>query len=380
MKQLKKIFAASFLAGVCIATPALAAEEDDLGYKPFPHMFVGIQGGGQATISDYSFSKLITPTASVSFGGWFSPIVGARLHVNGIWNKCVFNATETEGEAKYKYKYVTTDLDVMLNLVTLFGKKNYYPLNVYLIGGIGLNTAWDNDEANALGTRLSNTWDGKRMSHNARIGAQLDYNICKNVSINLEVDANNLNDRYNSQANNRDDWQLTAQLGLAFKFGYKKPVVIPEVWETRVDTIWYDDVVYKDVDRDRDIKREIFFEIRESDVETTDEQIKAVAEFLQTVKDAEITIVAYADAGTGNPKLNMMYSELRAKKTQQALVDNGVDPDIIKSVEWRGDTEQPYEENDKNRVSIIVGHGIYADKEAETVRKFRTEEVRYRVQ
>ncbi|MCD7721672.1 MAG: OmpA family protein [Prevotellaceae bacterium] len=380
MMNLKRILAATALIA-CVAAPALAEEDsDNLSYKRYPHMFIGIQGGGQTTLTNFDNSKLITPTASVSFGAWFTPVVGARIHANGVWNKGGVNAQE---ELKYDYKYATADIDLMLNLNTLFGRKDYYPLNVYLIGGIGLNTAWGNDDANAIGsTVLTNVWDGKRFSHNARVGAQLDYNICKNVSVNLEVDANNLNDRYNSKASNKDDWQLTAQLGFAFKFGYKKkPVIVPEeIWETRVDTIWYDDTEYRDVTRDRDIKREIFFEIRESDVETTQEQIQAVAEFLKGVKDAEITITAYADKGTGNPKLNMMYSEQRAQKTRQALIDDGVDPDIIKSVEWKGDTVQPYEENDKNRLSVITGHGIYTDKDPFTVRKFRTEEVRYRVQ
>ncbi len=381
MTHTKRIWATLALLA-CVAAPALAqeVEDDGLDYKPFPHMFIGIQGGGQTTLTNFNNSKLITPTASVSFGVWFTPVVGARLHVNGIWNKGGVTGNE---DYKYDYKYVTTDLDLMLNLVSLFGRKSYYPLNLYLIGGIGLNTAWDNGDAQSLSALLDNVWDGKKFSHNARVGLQLDYNICKNVSVNLEVDANNLNDRYNSKASNRDDWQLTAQLGLAFKFGFKKkPVVLPppEIWETRIDTIWYDDTEYRDVTRDRDIKREIFFEIRESDVATTAEQIQAVAEFLKGVADAEITITAYADRGTGNPKLNMGYSEQRAQKTRQALIDEGVDESIIKSVEWKGDTEQPYAENDMNRVSIITGHGIYTDKDPFTVRKFRTEEVRYRVQ
>ncbi len=388
MMQFKRILAVLALAAG-IAAPALAQEEDDgLDYKPFPYMFIGVQGGGQTTLTNFSNSKLITPTASLSFGAWFTPVVGARIHVNGIWNKGgLSNAYSDEGvtkyeDLKYKYKYVTSDIDVMINLVSLFGRKSYYPLNVYLIGGIGLNTAWDNDEACDMKNLLSYAWDGKRFSHNARIGAQIDYNICKNVSINLEADANNLNDHYNSKSSSKDDWQITAQLGLAFKFGYKKKqVVVPEeIWETRIDTIWYDDVEYVDVTRDRDIKREIFFEIRESDVATTTEQIQAVAEFLKGVTDAEITITAYADAGTGNPKINMTYSEERAQKTKQALIDAGVDESIFKSVEWKGDTEQPYAENDMNRVSIITGHGVYTDKDPKTVKKFRTEEVSYRVQ
>ncbi len=387
MLKLKRIFATLALAA-CIVAPASAGEED-LDYKPFPYMFVGLQGGVQTTLTNYDNSKLFTPTASVSFGAWFTPIIGARLHVNGIWNKGGIEDEDLGLDEKYDYKYVTTDIDLMLNLVTLFGKKNYYPVNLYLIGGIGLNVAWDNDDALAINnstTLMPFAWEDTKLSHNARVGLQLDWNVCKHMSINLEVDANSLKDRYNSKTCCKDDWSLTAQLGLAFKFGYKKkpapePVVVPEVWETRIDTIWYDDVQYKDVERDREIKKEIFFAIRESEVGSSDAQIAAVAEFLKGVKDAEITVTSYADAGTGTPKLNMKYSEQRAQKTVQALVDNGVDRNIIKSVEWKGDTVQPYpDDNDKNRLSVITGHGVYAEKEKEVVKKFRTEEHRYRVQ
>ena len=217
---------------------------------------------------------------------------------------------------KYYYNYITTNLDLMLNMVTMFGKKNYYPVNVYLIGGVGLNYAWDNDEAFARNDKLLLAYD---------------------------------------KLSNKDDWSITVQAGVAYKFGYKKKPVEPkveEVWATRIDTIWYDDVEYKDVTADRDIKKEIFFAIRKSDVTSEQEQISAVAEFLKGVKNGEITITAYADKGTGKPKLNMKYSKLRAEKTKQAIIEKGVDPNIIKSIEWKGDTVQPFPENDKNRCVI----------------------------
>jgi hypothetical protein len=54
---------------------------------------------------------------------------------------------------------------------------------------------------------------------------------------------------------------------------------------------------------------------------------------------------------------------------------------MIKSVEWKGDTVQPYpNDNDKNRLSVITGHGVYTDKEKVVTKKFRTKEVRYQVQ
>lgn len=380
MNQIKKIFAVALLSVVAISASAQSTEKD---YKPFPHMFVGVQGGAQTTFTDYDQLKLITPTASVYFGGWFTPVVGARLHVNGIWNK---GGYDQDGlNFKYNYKYITPDLDLMLNLCTLFGKKDWYPVNVYLIGGIGLNYAWDNDDAYARKDVMPLAWKDNRLSHNGRIGAQLDVNLAKHWSLNLEVAANSLSDRYNSKVNDKDDWSLTAQLGLTYKFGFKKNKKVVEpapepVFATRIDTTWYDDVTYKDVTADRDIKKEIFFAIRESDVNSEQAQIAQVAEFLKGVKDAEITITAYADKGTGTPELNMKYSQERAEKTKQALIDRGVDPSIIKKVEWKGDTVQPYADNDKNRVSIITGHGVYADKEKVVNKKFRTKEVRYQVQ
>ncbi len=400
MKSFKKLFTVAFAATMA-ATPVMAqdAEDDGLDYKPFPHMFIGLQGGAQTTFTNYDNSKLITPTASLGIGAWFTPVVGARLHVNGLWNQGgIKNSVFTDQEDnfgnpiynvtdnKYDYKYVTTDLDLMINLVTLFGKKNYYPVNVYLIGGIGLNTAWDNSDAYAMKDLMPFAWNGKRLSHNARVGAQLDVNLHKNVSLNLEVAANSLSDRYNSKVHSKDDWQLTAQLGLAFKFGYKKkpaPVVVAEpepVYKTVIDTTWYDDVTYRDVVKDGDIDKRIFFVIRESDVESTDAQIEAVANFLKEVQNGEITITAYADKGTGNPKLNMGYSKQRAEKTKAALIAKGVDPSIIKSVEWKGDTVQPYpNDNDKNRVSIITGHGVYKQQEKVVTKKFKTTERQVRV-
>ncbi len=375
------------LMGVALVGGAQAQETT---YKPFPHAFIGIQGGAQTTFTNYNNLKIVTPTASVYGGYWFTSVVGTRLHVNGIWNQGGVQIDGDDNDYKYDYKYVTTDVDLMLNLVTMFGKKDYYPVNVYLIGGIGLNVAWDNGEARDFASAnpsiLDGVWSGKKLSHNARVGAQLDVNICRNLSVNLEVAANSLRDKYNSKIGDGDDWSLTAQLGLTFKFGHKKvekepePEPLPEIWETRIDTTWYDDVVYEDVERDRQIKKEIFFGLASSDMGGSDEQIAAVAEFLKGVKDAEITITAYADKGTGTAKANMAYSKKRAEATKKALIEDGVDESIIKTVEWKGDTVQPYEENDKNRLSVISGHGKYSEKEAKTVKKYRTEEVRYRVQ
>ena len=376
MMQFKNVLAAAALAlGVSVPAGAQTTEDDGLDYKPYPHMFVGVQGGAQTTFTNYDNLKLITPTASVSFGAFFPPVVGARLHFNGWQNKGGFkDATQ---DFKYDYKYATSDLDLMLNLSTLFGKKNYYPLNVYLIGGIGLNYAWDNDDAYANKNLMPLAYKNDRLSHNARVGAMLDWNLMKNLSLNLEVNANSLGDRYNSKTNGKDDWQLNAQVGLAVKFGYKKKEV-KEEWATRVDTIWYDDVAYTPRVEDGTITWNVFYEIRESDFNDPDAQLANIGAFLKDHRECKVTIKSYADVQTGNPKINMGYSQQRSEKAVKALVDAGVDPSIIKA-EYFGDTVQPFAENDKNRVSIITATGLKDVKDKYTVKKYRTKEVRYRV-
>ncbi len=375
MMRLKNIFAVAALA-FGVSTAVSAQDDDSRDYKPAPYMFFGLQGGAQTTFTNYDNLKLITPTYSFSFGSFFTPVVGARLHFNGYQNKGGYK--DGMSDFKYDYKYLTSDLDLMVNLVTLFGQKDYYPVNLYLIGGVGLNYAWDNDDAFAMKTQLPMAWEKNRFSHNARVGAMVDWNLSKHFSLNLEVDANSLSDRFNSKTNRRDDWQLTAQVGLAVKFGYKKKPAPEEKWETRVDTIWYDDIAYSPRVEDGTITWNVFYKIRESDFNDPDAQLAAIGAFLKDHRECKVSIKSYADVQTGNPKINMGYSQQRSEKAVKALVDAGVDPSII-TAEYFGDTVQPFAENDKNRVSIIKASGLKDVKDKNTVKKFRTKEVRYRV-
>ena len=352
---MKKLFLLAAMAFASVLNVA-AQQAPELDYKPAPYIFVGLQGGGQTTFANYDQQKLITPTASVSVGAFFTPVVGARLHVNGIWNKSGIKPDFT-----YDYNYATTDLDLMLNLVTLFGRKDYYPLNVYLIGGVGLNYAWNNDDLTKSAYALPFAWEDNRLSHNARVGAMLDYNLAKHWSINLEVSANSLGDRYNSQVNQKDDWQLTAQLGLAYKFGFKtKPAPEPEpVIEPEPEPVPEPVPVVKVepkpvVVKKPELRTEIFYTIRETvPVGAEQRKVERLIDFLKENPQTKVSVTGYADVGTGNPRINMGYSQSRAENVAKALADAGIDASRI-TVDAKGDTVQPFAENDKNRVTIAI--------------------------
>ena len=382
-KFTKLVALASIMLSVSVATNAQTNEKD---YERYPHMFVGVQGGVQNTFNkEFNNWKTFTPTASLSFGSWFIPQVGARLHFNGLWNKSGVDYLDDTEDGHYKYNYLTSSADLLLNLCTIFGKKDYYPVNLYYVMGLGANYAWEGRgrAEDAAATYLANMKyadNDNRWAFNGRVGLGLDIPVCKNLSVNVEGDLNHIVPGKSTKFNT-DLLQLTVQAGLAYKFGFKKKPAPEEVWETRIDTIWYDDIAYTPRVEDGSITWNVFYKIRESDFNDPDvndpaeAQLAAIGAFLKDHRECTVSIKSYADVQTGNPKINMGYSQQRSEKAVKALTEAGVDPSII-TAEYFGDTVQPFAENDKNRVSIIKATGLKDVKDQYTVKKFRTREVR----
>jgi len=345
------------------------------------YSYVEVQGGVQMTATNAPMDKLITPTAAFSLGHYFTPAVGARLHVNAWQSKAGII-----GGDYYKWKYITPDLDLMLNLSNIFCPQGNHALNVILLGGVGLNYAWDNDELKALNPDprvVPLMWDDNRLSHNLRAGLRLETNPVKPLGLSLEVNANSLDDRFNSKTNDADDWMFTAMLGVSFRFGHKyakqekvreqpkpvvkpepKPVVKPEpkpepkavpVTPVKPQTNAVQKVEKKAVVKKEPVKlhKEVFYQIRENTDEQPASAIKEVADFMKKYKDAKVSIVGYADKGTGNAKLNKMYAQRRAQQFKDDLVKKyGCEASRI-TIDSKGDTVQPFAENDKNRCVIV---------------------------
>ncbi len=383
--------AASVVLLFGVSTAAQAQEEVDwtAGYN-----YIGVQGGAQATLTHYKFMDLVTPQFAVQFGRYFNDKVGARLHVQGYKINSGFKADRfnfiTEDQ-KYSFKDITGDLDLLLNFSNIINpNRTNHTFNWYGVVGFGVNYTWGTDEFNAV-TAMSNNGNyyvgpiqcgDKHSCFNGRLGTGVEFNLSKAVGLTLEADANYKNDQFNYKWNDRCDWQIAAFLGLNIHLGVKskktEPVVVEPVYATRVDTVWYDDTEYKTAEVAEEITRDIHYQIRKADP-VSERMVNEIADFVKTHKDAKVTVTGYADKGTGNAKINMKYSEERAVAVADALKAAGVSADII-TVDWKGDTVQPFAENDENRVAITVATGIGEKKEPVKVKKFRTKEVRYQVQ
>jgi outer membrane protein OmpA-like peptidoglycan-associated protein len=340
------------------------------GGKLKSYSYLEAQGGVDWTTTNAKIDKLLMPIGAVSFGHYFTPVVGARLHVSGLQAKGRFESLDQN----YKWNYITSDADLLINLSNLFSCNYNRALNVIFVGGVGLVNAWDFDELNQLvdanPALAPLAWDKhNHFSHNLRAGLRLETNVTKPFGVSLELAANNMNDRFNGKTNTADDWMISGMIGLSWRFGHKydKPRQIvrqveEEVWITVPDTIIVKEKRPVEKMEQKKIEEVIFFKIRESDTNAAmgiEKAIKDIADLMKTSEDAKFTVTGYADKGTGNAKLNKMYAKRRADDVTNKLInEHGIDASRLTS-DSKGDTVQPFAENDKNRCVIITGEGTF---------------------
>ncbi len=381
MLKIKHLFvavAAFACTAVSAQTKTTPAQEEayDLGYSPYPYWFIQAHGGAGTTFtSGKNILDLVTPSYGLSVGRMFTPVVGARINAHGYESKGYIKSIDQ----KYKYKFVNSTIDLMFNVTNLFRNTYNHAFNAYLIGGVGLNYAWDNDEFSSLSTNrkisedLSNAW-GKNTNRSSLFGHAvhasilLDYNVAKKWSVGLEGDICNLSDRFNSKYNNSDDWMLTAQVTVTYKFGFKKaerpapepepvvepepapvppaPVVVPEP-EPEPDTVAI-------VEEKEPLREVVTFNLRQTNGAIGQaEAVQRVKEWCEKYPEKKITVDAYADRGTGNPRINKVYSANRAKSMVAALKKAGIPANRL-IVTSHGDAVQPFSDNDSNRCVIVA--------------------------
>ena len=376
MKSINKIIAAALLCAS--VAPAIAqvkfADKDGNEYTFKKHAFLDLQGGAQYTLGESKFGDLISPNVQLGLGYQFNPVFGMRLQVNGWqskggWNGYKASKDGTPYTANYKYKYVAPGLDFMFNLSNLFcGWNPNRVFNVTAFVGGGANIAWGNDEVNEIAANLKNQnnylleylWDGTKVRPFGRAGIDLEFKVSKAVSIMIEGNANALSDKYNSKKADNLDWYFNALAGLRINLGksYIKIEPVKEVPAPRPVEEYVKPapkpapVEEKKVE---EIRRDVFFVINSNKITSAEEsKIQEVADYLNKYPEAKVAVTGYADAGTGNNTINDRLAAKRAAAVVKALKEKyGIDASRI-TEDSKGSRIQPFEENDKNRVSILI--------------------------
>lgn len=376
MKTFKSIMTVAALALGTTAAMAQATYTDKDGneYTFKKHAFLNLQGGAQYTLGEAKFGDLISPNVQLGLGYQFNPVFAMRLQANGWQSKGGWAAyREKVGDmpfsADYKFNYVAPGLDFMFNLSNLFcGRNPNRVFNLSAFVGGGANIAWKNDEVNDIAKTLESLdkynleylWDGTKVRPFGRAGIDLEFKVSKSVSIMLEGNANITTDKYNSKKAGNADWYFNALAGLRINLGksHTKTEPVKEVPAPRpVEEYVKQEPKPTPVEEKKveEIRRDVFFVINSNKIrESEDAKIKEVVDYLNQYPEAKVVVTGYADAGTGNDRINDRISAKRAAAVVKALKEKyGIEESRI-TEDSKGARVQPFSENDKNRVSIMV--------------------------
>ena len=355
------------------------------------HWFLEIQGGvgmlpfGEAN-NKAELKDRIYPIAQLGLGQWHEPWFATRVQIGG-WNMKGFAADPVTGANQaYNNLFGVAHYDFMFDLVNYFAKYNAKRV-FHIVPYVGLGAGYKHHTT--TGGAFADVFDANKRVKDATtndFGGLVDagiifkFRLGRRVDLNLEAQmlATKTNMIGTSWTKQGADLMAFATAGLGFNLGKpewdvltpmdwglvndlngqinnlraenaelsKRPAYCPECPEvqpaqatTEVKTV---------------VSNVVYFRIASAKIDQN--QYINIYNTAKCALDnnSKIYIVGYADEGTGTSNGNMAISERRAKAVAKALVEKyGVSEDMIE-VDFKGDTVQPYETNEWNRVVIMT--------------------------
>ena len=387
-----RTFLVAALAAVALGANAQSSPKYDFS----PYWTIGLQGGAATTYGEHlKWSKTVSPAAALSVGYRFSRPVGLRLHASG-WEAKNGWTYEHDRMNYYKWNYGQLGLDAMIDLNTIFS--GYNPnrcFTVYGILGVGYVHGFNNDDAHTNKYTLGHPgemtliWEKNKLNAlSGRAGVQLDFRLSQRLSLNLEGLTTVTSDKFNSKKGDDNlDWLFNAYVGVKYRLGdlgeavapavlVPAPVVTPVVEEVKEEEVVVEPApvpvpvspsnaastsnsgtnsgsVSKST-QEKSLTRNVFFLINSAKVRPSEVvKVNEVVNYLKQNPKAKVSITGYADRGTGNAVINSRLSKQRANAVFAALVKRNIAASrIIKDA--KGDTVQPFADNDQNRVVICI--------------------------
>lgn len=384
----KTIMSTLLFLGVLSAHAQDGQPQGTTEYDFNPHWYVQIQPLGiQHTLGEVDFADLNSYNVQTALGYNFNKVLGARLSVNawqskaGISNKNYRINGDGVFNGKWTWKYVAPSLEMTINLSNMaFGVNPNRLFTLSAFVGVGANIGFGNDDAAKVKNdyekfsygkapvpaadhkqNMDYLWDGSKVRVTGRGGLMGDFRINDKFSIGLEVNANVLDDRYNSKKAGNADWYFNALAGVKINLGstYTERTVAPIIQyvdrevEKRVEVQVPGPQVI--IEKRAPLRRDIFFKINSWKIQKSEiQKVADIAFYLDQNPDAKVVMVGYADKGTGNASINAKLAANRAQSVKDTLVKEYNIAEGRITYDSKGDTEQPFSENDKNRVTICI--------------------------
>lgn len=306
-----------------------------------------------------------------AIGKWFSPVWGLRL--SGQYGQAASflkNANGSHSREGYA-AYINGTVDFMVNLKNVF--RPYNPkgfFNPVLYVGPGMIYTMEHKVGNYT---QPDFW-------NIAIKSGLQFNFRLHDRWDIFLDGQALFvpdgfDRDNRGTTASSDVLINASIGLTYRFNFRHFIKAPMYDQREIDALNREinelrnrpevicppvpvcpepKVVVKEVES-KDELTPVFFTINSSVVR--DNQLISVAkaaEYLINNPSAKIELASYADKKTGTPAYNMQLSKKRSDAVAKVLVNKfGISKSRL-VLKHYGDTVQPFDENDWNRVTIFI--------------------------
>ena len=383
--RVKNIILSGLLTLGVLSASAQEQQKGTTVYDFTPHWYVQVQPlGGQYTLGEVGFGDLVSYNVQAALGYNFSKVVGARLAINAWQSKAGLEVDKNaylsdDIKETWNWKYVAPSIDVTFNLSNLICGVNpnrIFNLSAFL--GAGANIGFSNDGAweaekniaakvpqgdNWDNQNLHYKWDGTKVRAFGQAGLIADFRLTNAVSLNIEANANFLNDKYNSKKSNNADWYFNALAGVKINLGKTASARFVPAPEPEIRYV--EKVVEKVVEVPatsaieevtiEPIRRDVFFKINSFKISTVEAQkVKDIVDYMQKYPNSKVVVTGYADAGTGNDRINDRLAAQRADAVVKALkTQYGISADRI-TYDSKGARVQPFAENDKNRVTICI--------------------------
>ena len=283
------------------------------------------------------------PGASIAIGKWFTPGIGLRTKLSGIWGMAV---TDDNNDGNCN-KYWTLNEHVLFNLSNM-------------LCGYNPNRVWNFIPFAGAGLTRSMSYNTYAMNYS--IGILNTFRVSKHVGINLELGWDRMEEDGDgiAVANGDRGWdshdnKLYAEVGLTFNLGKaswdKTPDVdaIKALSQAQIDALNAQlndanaenarlkkllaekkDEAPKAVKEFVGTPASVFFNINRYKIASKKDlvNVKGIADYAKE-NDANLLVTGYADSATGKPAYNQKLSEKRANAVADELVKMGVSRDKI---------------------------------------------------
>ncbi len=286
--------------------------------------------------------------AAIAVGKWFTPGLGLRTKLQGVWGKTVYgtpNGTAAGDENKYW----------ILNEHALFNLSN-------MLCGYNPNRVWNFIPFAGAGIGRTMTHDFYAMD--LSVGILNTFRLSRHAALHLEAGWNRLEtdmDGGTTKTNANRGWDshdnnFYAELGLTFNLGKASWEPTPDVdaikalSQSQIDALnaQLNDAnaenarlkemlaKQKPVETPAAVKEfvttpvSVFFNLNKTNIASQKDlvNVRAIAKYAKE-NNTKLMVNGYADSATGKPNHNKWLSEERAKTVANELVKMGISRDNI---------------------------------------------------